>query len=184
MEVILLENIDNLGMRGQIVKVADGYGRNYLLPKRMAVAATHQNRKWVEQQRVRFLKLEAKEKGDAEDLAKLMAGVSVSFTRKAGEQGTLFGSVTAMDVAEALVHQGYHIDRRKIQLPAPLKVVGEYDVPVKLHRDVTATIKVKVEGEVEPQAAAAARPVPTPKAETAAPEAPPAEAPAPEKPAS
>lgn len=184
MEVILLENIDNLGMRGQIVKVADGYGRNYLLPKKMAVAATHQNRKWVEQQRVRFLKLEAKERGDAEDLAKLMAAVSVSFTRKAGEQGTLFGSVTAMDVAEGLAHQGYHIDRRKILLATPLKVVGEYDVPVKLHRDVTASIKVKVEGEVEPQAAGAARPAPAPKSEAPAPEPPPAETLAPEKPAS
>jgi large subunit ribosomal protein L9 len=182
MEVILLENIDSLGMRGQIVKVADGYGRNYLLPKKMAVAATHQNRKWVEQQRVRFLKIEAKEKGDAEDLAKLMAGVSVSFTRKAGEHGTLFGSVTAMDVAEALAHQGYHIDRRKIQLPAPLKVVGEYDVPVKLHREVTAAIKVKVEGEADPQStAAAAPPAPaaTPKSETpATPETPASETPA------
>jgi large subunit ribosomal protein L9 len=177
MEVILLENIDSLGMRGQIVKVADGYGRNYLLPKKMAVAATHQNRKWVEQQRVRFLKIEAKEKGDAEDLAKLMAGVSVSFTRKSGEHGTLFGSVTAMDVAEALVHQDYHIDRRKIQLPTPLKVVGEYDVPVKLHREVTATIKVKVEGEAEPQSAAPAKPAATPKSETPAPEPPTPETP-------
>src|SRR5579863_9303295 len=113
MDVILLENIEKLGTRGQLVKVADGFGRNYLLPKKMAVAATTQNRKWVDQQRVRFLKLEAKEKADAGDLAKLMEGVIVSFTRKAGEQGTLFGSVTAIDVAEGLVAQGYHIEDRK-----------------------------------------------------------------------
>ena len=153
MEVILLQDVDKVGTRGQIVKVAAGFGRNYLLPKKMAVAATPQNRKWVDQQRVRFLKLEAKEKADSQDLAKLMEGVSLAFTRKAGEQGTLFGSVTAMDVAEALAAKGYNIDRRKIQLDAPLRVLGEYDVPVKLHREVTTTIKVKVEGEIETPAA-------------------------------
>jgi len=158
MEIILLQHIDNVGMRGQIVKVADGFARNYLVPKKMAVAATPQNRKWVDQQRVRFLKLEAREKADAAELANLMVGVTVSITRKAGEQGTLFGSVTAMDVAEKLAAQGYNIDRRKIQLAAPLKVLGEYDVPVKLHHEVTATIKVKVEGEVEAQPARPATP--------------------------
>jgi large subunit ribosomal protein L9 len=156
MEVILLENIENLGTRGQMVKVADGYGRNYLLPKKLAVAATPQNRKWIEQQRVRFLKVEAKEKGDAEDLAKLLQGVTVTLTRKSGEKGTLFGSVTAMDIAEKLAAQGFHIDKRKIQLDPPLKLLGEYDVPVKVHREVTATIKVRVEGEAEPAAPAPA----------------------------
>jgi len=150
MEVILLQDIDKLGNRGQIIKVADGYGRNFLLPKKMALAATTQNRKWVDQQRVRFLKQEAKEKADAQDLANLMAGVSVTVKRKAGEQGTLFGSVTGIDVAEGLAAQGYKIDKRKILLDNPLKVLGEYDVPVKLHREVTATIKVKVESEGEP----------------------------------
>ncbi len=106
MEVILLENVEKLGSRGQVVKVAGGYGRNYLLPKKLAIAATPQNRKLIEQQRVRFLKLEAKEKGDAEDLATLLQCVSVSLTRKSGEKGTLFGSVTAMDVAERLAAQG------------------------------------------------------------------------------
>ncbi len=149
MEVILLQDIEKVGARGQIVKVADGFGRNYLLPKKMAVAATTQNRKWVDQQRVRFLKEEAREKADAEDLAKLLAGATVVVTRKAGEQGTLFGSVTAMDVAEGLAAQGYKIDKRKIQLDSPLKVLGEYDLPVKLHREVTATVKVKVEAEAE-----------------------------------
>ena len=129
MEVILLENIDKLGNRGQMVKVADGYGRNFLLPKKLAVAATAQNRKWVEQQRVRFLKLEAKEKADAADLSTLLEGVSVTLIRKAGEKGNLFGSVTSMDVAEKLLAQGYHIDRRKINLATPIKVLGEYNVP-------------------------------------------------------
>jgi large subunit ribosomal protein L9 len=149
MDVILLENIDKLGSRGQVVKVADGYGRNYLLPKKLAITATPQNRKLVDQQRVRFLKLEAKEKGDAADLATLLEGVSVSLTRKSGEKGTLFGSVTAMDIAEKLAAQGYQIDKRKIALDSPLKVSGEYNVPIKLHREVTATIKVTVVGEGE-----------------------------------
>jgi large subunit ribosomal protein L9 len=152
MDIILLENIEKLGTRGELVKVADGYGRNYLLPRKLAVAATPQNRKWVQQQRVRFLKLEAREKAESEDLAKLMEGVSVTVTRKAGEKGTLFGSVTALDIAERLSAQGYKIDRRKIQLDQPLKVLGEYDVPIRLHRDVSVAIKVKVEGEIEPGA--------------------------------
>jgi large subunit ribosomal protein L9 len=154
MEVILLHDMDKLGVRGQIVNVADGYGRNFLLPKKLAVAATPQNRKWVEQQHVRFLKQSAKEKEEAEDLAKLLADVSLTFTRRAGEQGTLFGSVTAIDVAEGLQAQGYHIDRRKVQLDPPIKLLGEYDVAVKLHREVTATIKVKVEAEVAEEPAA------------------------------
>jgi large subunit ribosomal protein L9 len=149
MEVILLHDMDKLGVRGQIVNVADGYGRNYLLPKKLAVAATPQNRKWVEQQRVRFLKQSAKEKAEAEDLAKLLADVSLTFSRRAGEQGTLFGSVTAIDVAEGLHAQGYRIDRRRVHLDPPIKLLGEYDVAVRLHREVTATVKVKVEAEVE-----------------------------------
>jgi large subunit ribosomal protein L9 len=152
MEVILLDNLDKLGSRGQLVKVANGYGRNYLLPKKLAVAATPQNRKWVEQQRVRFLKLEAKEKADAADLSTLLEGVSVCVIRKAGEKGNLFGSVTSLDVAEKLLAQGYHIDKRKINLATPIKVLGEYNVLVKLHREVTATIKVVVEPDEETKA--------------------------------
>ena len=151
MEVILLENIETLGSRGQVVKVANGYGRNYLLPKKMAVAATPQNRKWVEQQRVRFLKLEAKERGEAEDLGKLMEGVTVVATRRSGDKGQLFGSVTAKDIEEGLAAQGYKISRRKIHLGSPLKSVGEFDVPVRLHRDVTIIVKVKVETEGGPE---------------------------------
>jgi large subunit ribosomal protein L9 len=164
MEVILLQDMDKLGARGQVVKVADGYARNYLLPQKQAVAATPQNLKWLEQQRVRFLKQEASEKADAADLAKLLEGVSVTEKRKAGEQGTLFGSVTAQDIADKLAEQGYKIDRRKIQLEHPLKVLGEYEVHIRLHREVTAMVKVKVEAEgaLEPQAPAAA-PAPPPE---------------------
>ena len=171
MEVILLEDIEKLGLRGQVVRVADGYGRNYLMPKNLALAATPQNRKRMEQQRVRFLKLEAKEKGDAEELATLLQGVSVTLTRKSGEKGTLFGSVTAIDIAEKLVAQGYNIDRRKIALDSPLKILGEYDVPIKLHRDVTALIKVRVEGEAETQAQPPAPPPPPAPAPEAKPSA-------------
>jgi large subunit ribosomal protein L9 len=160
MEVILLEDVEKLGTRGQIVKVAGGYGRNFLLPKKLAIAATAQNRKWVEQQRVKFLKLTAKEKGEAEDLATIMQDVSVKFIRKAGEHGTLFGSVTAIDIAEKLAEQGYQMDRRKIQLPTPLKLVGEYDVPIKLHREVSAIIKVKVESDTPVAPPAAPPPAP------------------------
>jgi len=182
MEVILLENIDKLGSRGQMVKVADGYGRNYLLPKKLAVAATPQNRKWVEQQRVRFLKLEAKEKADAADLATLLEDVSVTVIRKAGEKGNLFGSVTSLDIAEKLLAQGYHIDKRKINLTTPIKVLGEYSVPVKLHREVTTTVKVHVEPDEESkakiQAAAEAQAKASAKAPAPPKEAPPAEVPA------
>ncbi len=153
MEVILLENIETLGTRGQVCKVADGYGRNYLLPKKLAVAATPQNRKWVGQQRVRFLKLEAKEKAESEDLAQLMQGIELVMTRRSGEKGQLFGSVTSMDIEEALAAQGFKINRRKIQLGSPLKVLGEFDVPVKLHKEVTVTLKVKVEAEAESEPA-------------------------------
>ncbi len=188
MEVILLENIDKLGTRGQLVKVADGYGRNFLLPKKLALAATPQNKKWVEQQRVRFLKLEAKEKADAADLATLLAGAAVTLIRKTGEKGNLFGSVTSGDIAEKLLAQGYHIDKRKISLGTPIKVLGEYGVPVKLHREVTATVKVLVEPDEESKAKiqaatevhakvdaeAAAAPKEAPEAAPEAPEAAPA----------
>lgn len=154
MEVILLQDVDKLGNRGQIVKVANGYARNFLLTKKLAVAATAQNRKWVEQQRIKFLKLEANEKAEATELAKLIqAAATVVVRRKSGEKGTLFGSVTSKDVAEGLAEQGFNIDRRRVQLDAPLKLLGEYDVPIRLHREVTATVKVRIESEGEPEAA-------------------------------
>jgi large subunit ribosomal protein L9 len=144
MEVILREDIDNLGNRGDLVKVAPGYARNFLLPKRLAVEATDSNRKIVEQERQAHLRKEAKLQGEAADLAKLLDGVSVIIKQKAGENDQLFGSVTAKDVADALAAKNFTIDRRKIQLEDPIKQLGEFKVPVKLHKDVTAEITVMV----------------------------------------
>jgi large subunit ribosomal protein L9 len=147
MEVILREDIDNLGSRGQVVKVAPGYARNFLLPKRLAVAATESNRKIVEQERQAHLRKEAKEVGEAQDLAKLMLGTAITIKQKAGEADQLFGSVTSKDIADALAAKGFNIDRRKIQLADPIKQLGEYTVPVKLHKDVTVDISVLVAKE-------------------------------------
>jgi large subunit ribosomal protein L9 len=143
-EVILREDIDKLGTRGEIVKVAPGFARNFLLPKRLAVAATDANRKIVEQERQAHLRKEAKVKGEAEDLSKLMTGIAVTISQKAGEQDQLFGSVTAKDVADALAAKNFTIDRRKIQLDEPIRQLGEFKVPVRLHKDVTAEVTVLV----------------------------------------
>ena len=144
MDVILREDIDKLGVRGQMVRVATGYARNFLLPKRLAVPATDSNKKIVEQERQAHLRKEAKLKNEAEDLGKMMAGVSVTIAQKAGENDQLFGSVTAKDVAEALERKNFTIDRRKIQLDDPIKQLGEHKVAVRLHRDVSAEITVNV----------------------------------------
>jgi large subunit ribosomal protein L9 len=144
MEVILREDVEKLGNRGQVVKVADGYARNYLLPKRLAVAATAANKKIVEQERHAHLRREARDKADAEDLAKLLAGVVVTIVRKAGEQEQLFGSVTAQDISDALARQNFSIDRRKVHLEDPIKQLGEYQVTIRLHREVSAPVGVHV----------------------------------------
>jgi large subunit ribosomal protein L9 len=144
MEVILREDIERLGNRGQVVKVANGYARNFLLPKRLAVAATDANRKIVEQERQAHLRREAKQKSEAEDLSKMLSGVTVTIAQKAGENDQLFGSVTAKDVADALAQKNYTIDRRKVQLEEPIKQLGEFKVPVRLHRDVIAEVTVQV----------------------------------------
>jgi large subunit ribosomal protein L9 len=144
MEVILREDIVNLGARGSVVKVTPGYARNFLLPKKMAVAATASNKKIVEQERQAHLKRDAKESSDATDLAKLMAAVEVTVAHKAGENDQLFGSVTAADVATALEKQGYTIERRKVNLEEPIKKLGDYKVTVRLHRDVSVEIPVHV----------------------------------------
>jgi large subunit ribosomal protein L9 len=144
MEVILREDIEKLGSRGEVVKVASGYARNFLLPKRLAVVATDANKKIVEQERQAHLRKEVKLKGEAEDLSKLLTGVSVTIAQKAGENDQLFGSVTAKDVADALAGQNFTIDRRKIHLEEPIKQLGEYKVPVRLHKDVTAEVTVVV----------------------------------------
>lgn len=144
MDVILREDVENLGARGQVVKVKAGYARNFLLPKRLAVAATESNKKIIEQERQAHLRREAKQQGEAEDLAKLMSGVTVTIAQKAGENDQLFGSVTAKDIAEGLEKLNYTIDRRKIELENPIKQLGEHEVPVRLHRAVTAKVKVIV----------------------------------------
>jgi large subunit ribosomal protein L9 len=149
MEVILREDIDKLGTRGQMVKVTAGYARNFLLPKRLAVAATESNRKIVEQERQAHLRREAKETADAGDLAKLMASVTVTIAQKAGENDQLFGSVTSRDIGEALEKQGYTIDRRKILLADPIRQLGEHKVTIRLHRDVTIEIPVNIVREGE-----------------------------------
>ena len=149
MEVILREDIEKLGTRGQVVKVASGYARNFLLPKRLAVAATDSNKKIVEQERQAHLRKEAKAQGEAQQLAQIMTGATVRIAQKAGENDQLFGSVTSKDIAEALTAQNYNIDRRKIQLDDPIRQLGEYKVPVRLHKDVTVEITVVVVKEEE-----------------------------------
>ena len=144
MEVILRDHVENLGRRGEIVKVADGYARNYLLPRKLALPATDANRKWVERERKIAEARDAEERGAAEAIASRLNALDLSIKRKVGENDQLYGSVTNADIAELLAAKGFEIDRRKILLPDPIKALGENTVPVKLHRDVTAQLKVTV----------------------------------------
>jgi large subunit ribosomal protein L9 len=144
MEIILREDIDKLGQRGQMVKVAAGYARNYLLPRRLAVAATESNKKIVEQERQAHLRRETKVHADAQELSKLMAAVEITIAQKAGENEQLFGSVTPADIAAALEKQGYTIDRKKIQMDEPIKTLGDFKVGVRLYKDVSVEIPVHV----------------------------------------
>lgn len=144
MEVILREDIEKLGSRGDMVKVAAGYARNFLLPRRLAVPASEANKKIVEQERQAHLRKEAKVQADAQELAKLMGPVEVTIAQKAGENDQLFGSVTASDIAVALEKLGYAIDRRKVHLDEPIKTLGDFKVSVKLHRDVSVDLPVHV----------------------------------------
>jgi large subunit ribosomal protein L9 len=146
-DVILREDIEKVGSRGAVVKVADGYARNFLLPKRLAVSATDANKKIVEQEREAYLRREAKLKDEAEGLSKLMTGVRLTFKHRVGENDHIFGSVTAKDIAEALEAQRYHVDRRRVLLEEPIRTLGEFKVPVRLHRDVTTEVAVVVEPE-------------------------------------
>lgn len=155
MEVILREEVDNLGIRGDVVKVAPGYARNFLIPRKLAVLATESNKKIVAQEREAWLRREAVLQGEAQELASLLSKVTLTFTQKAGESDQLFGSVTNKDVADALAAQGFTIDRKKILLVNPIKQLGEYTVPVKLHREVMVEVPVKVlreGGELKPAA--------------------------------
>jgi large subunit ribosomal protein L9 len=152
MEVILREHVDNLGRRGEVVKVADGYARNYLLPRKLALLATEGNRQQIERERSKFEAREEEEKKVADALAARMAGLALEISRRVGETEVLFGSVTSADIAAAMTAKGFEIDRRKLQLHEPIKKLGEYDVPLRLHRDVTIPIKVKVVAEGSEQA--------------------------------
>jgi large subunit ribosomal protein L9 len=147
MQIILQEDVEKLGNRGQVVEVAEGYARNFLLPRKLALEASAGNMKRLERMRATFAKKEATEKEAAEKLAELLAGVSISLTRKAGENDQLFGSVTTSDLSAALEAQGYTIDKRKITLTDPIKLVGEYQIPIKLHREVTTNVKLVVAKE-------------------------------------
>jgi len=149
MEVILKEEVPKLGSRGDVVKVAEGYGRNFLLPKKLAIEATAANKAVIDQMKAAALRRVAREKGDAESLAKQFDGVNLHFTRKSGEHDALFGSVTSADIARELENRGFNIDRRKIQLQEPLKTLGEVTVPIRLHRDVTTNVKVTITKEME-----------------------------------
>jgi large subunit ribosomal protein L9 len=151
MEVILKEDVIKLGHRGDVVKVADGYGRNYLLPGKLAIEANAANKAVIEQMKGSAIRKSAKEKVEAEQLATQLSAVELVFERKVGEHDHLFGSVTSGDIAHELEKKGYTIDRRKISLEDPLKTIGEYHVPVKLHREVTSHVKVTVKGD-QPEA--------------------------------
>ena len=153
MEVILREHVDNVGRRGEIVKVADGYARNYLLPRKLALLATEGNKKQIEREREKFEVRESEEKKVAEAVAGRMADVEIEIARKVGETDVLYGSVTSSDIAEALSAKGFDVDRRKLHLQEPIKKLGEFEVPVKLHREVVTKVKVRVVAENPPEKA-------------------------------
>ena len=147
MEVILRDHVEHLGRRGEIVKVADGYARNYLLPRKLALPATDANRKWVERERKIAEARDLEERSAAEAIASRLTALELTIERKVGENDQLYGSVTNADIAEVLAKKGFDIDRRKILLPDPIKALGDTSVPVKLHRDVTAQLRVTVAKE-------------------------------------
>jgi large subunit ribosomal protein L9 len=156
MEVILKEDVNKLGHRGDVVKVADGYGRNYLLPGKLAIEATPANKAVIEQMKGSAIRKLAKEKIEAQELSNRLDAVELTFERKVGDNEHLFGSVTSGDIAHALELKGFTIDRRKISLEEPLKTLGEFHVPVKLHREVTTHLKVTVKGDEVESATSAA----------------------------
>jgi large subunit ribosomal protein L9 len=149
MEIILRETIDNLGRAGEVIKVADGYARNYLLPRKLAYPATPGNLKVIEFERQSLLRKEAKQKDDAEKLQKMLEQVEITIRRKVGEQDALYGSVTNSDVAEELEKKGFQIEKRKIHMEDHIKTTGEFSLPIRLFKDVTAHVKLKVEAETE-----------------------------------
>jgi large subunit ribosomal protein L9 len=144
MEVILRDHVDNVGKRGDIVKVADGFARNYLLPRKLALEATDANKQWIARERKIAESREAEERVAAEAVADRLVALDLQIARKVGDNDTLYGSVTNGDIADLLKQKGFDIDRRKILLPDPIRAIGETHVPVKLHRDVTAQLKITV----------------------------------------
>lgn len=144
MEVILREHVDNLGRRGDVVKVTPGYARNYLLPRKLALAVTENNKRQIEREKKLAEARDAEERGAAEAVAARLGAIDVEIARRVGENNTLYGSVTSADIAQALQAKGFEIDKRKIALTDPLKAIGDTTVPVKIHRDVTAQVKVRV----------------------------------------
>ena len=144
MEVILRDHVDNVGKRGDIVKVADGFARNYLLPRKLALPATDANKQWIARERKIAEAREAEERVAAEAVADRLAALDLQIARKVGENDTLYGSVTNADIADLLKQKGFDVDRRKILLPDPIRNLGESHIPVKLHRDVTAQLKITV----------------------------------------
>jgi large subunit ribosomal protein L9 len=165
MEIILREHVEHLGDRGEIVKVADGYARNYLLPRKLALPATAGNKKHVERERKIMEVREADEKGQAEGIAARLAAVEIRIARRVGDTEQLYGSVTSSDIADYLKAQGFEVDRRRLILPEPIKMLGTHEVPLKLHRKVTVPLKVQVVKEGAPREAA---PAPAPAAPAAA----------------
>ena len=147
MQIILQEDVEKLGNRGEVVTVKEGYARNFLLPRKLALEATAGNLKRLEKMRAAFAKKEAVERGDAQKLNDLLAGVSLEVKRKSGENDQLFGSVTNADIADALAAQGFTIDKKKIALAEPIKTIGEFEIPIKLHREIAAKVKLAVKKE-------------------------------------
>ncbi len=149
MEVILREHVDNLGRRGDVVKVAEGYARNYLLPRKLALAVNDNNKRQIDREKKLAEARDLEEKNAAEAVAQSLAQLEIAIPRRVGENDTLYGSVTSADIAQALHAKGFEIDKRKITLPEPLKALGESTIPVKIHRDVVAQVKVKVVPEAK-----------------------------------
>lgn len=171
MEVLLREDVDKLGQRGEVVRVRAGYGRNYLLPQGLAIKASAGNKKMIDDHRRSLAKREEKEKRAAQTDAEKLQGLELRFLRRVGESGILYGSVTSFDVVDALKERGLEVERRRVGLHEHIKQVGDYDIPIKLHRDVTVTIKVEVRGEGEPEVAPAVAPEAVPETAQTAPEA-------------
>ncbi len=149
MEIILRETIDNLGRTGQVVKVADGYARNYLLPKKLAYLATPGNLKVIAAERQSLLRREGKQKEEFEKLKEMLDAVELTIRRKVGEHNALYGSVTNSDIAEELERKGFYVEKRKIHMEDHIKTLGEFSLPIRLFKDVTAHVKLKVEAETE-----------------------------------